>query len=79
MLSGYVLTHARLGSAHPSHVDAPLAYVRKRCATIVPLYALGVLLSAILRMAQGRALPPLWVLALQSFLLQVTRSPHALV
>ena len=71
MLSGYVLTHARLTSRDPTRVDAPLTHVRKRCATVVPLYVVGVLLAAVLRMAQRRALPPLWVLASQSFLLQV--------
>ena len=39
MLSGYVLMHARLGSSYPSKVDNTLLFVKKRLASVYPIYA----------------------------------------
>ena len=70
MLSGYILTHARLCSSRPDRFDDPLTFMWKRLASVFPMYALGVLLSAINKMAWGRPLPSVWNLLLQSWLLQ---------
>jgi len=70
VLSGYVLTHARLHSSDPSHVDGPFYHVAKRLSTIFPVYAFSVVFSLIIRMKRGADLPNAMVLIAQSFLLQ---------
>ncbi|QDZ21555.1 hypothetical protein A3770_06p40730 [Chloropicon primus] len=70
MLSGFVLTHARLTSRDPSKVDDTLTFVWKRLANIFPMYAVGVLIAALIRVAQSKTLPQTWILVLQSWLLQ---------
>ncbi|KAK3253314.1 hypothetical protein CYMTET_37437 [Cymbomonas tetramitiformis] len=70
MLSGYVLTHARLGSSKPEATDPPLVFLWKRTATIFPMYAFGVFLALLVKIADSKSLPDTWILALQSVLLQ---------
>lgn len=70
VLSGYVLTHARLHSSDPSRVDGPFSHVAKRLSTIFPMYAVGVLLAAIIQICKGGNLPNIEVLLVQSFMLQ---------
>ena len=45
MLSGYVLTHARLNSRKPTVVDHPWTALWKRTSSIFPMYAVGVILD----------------------------------
>ena len=59
VLSGFVLTHARLGSRDPSKVDGPAVHFWKRSATIYPMYAVAVLGSAVIRMESDQELPKL--------------------
>ena len=70
MLSGFVLTHARLTSRDPSKVDGPLHFLWKRTANIFPMYSFGVLIAGILIIVKGKELPKYWILILQSWLLQ---------
>jgi len=70
MLSGFVLTHARLTSPDPSRVDDPVTFVWKRMANIFPLYAFGVVVSALIRVGLKANTPKWWILVLQSWLLQ---------
>ena len=70
MLSGYVLTHARLSSKSPEKVESPLVFFHKRTATIYPLYALGVLLMLGVRVGLGSELPGWGPLVAQAFLMQ---------
>jgi len=70
VLSGYVLTHARLNSSKPANVDRPFSHVAKRLSTIFPMYAFGLFLTMILRVAQDLKLPRYDTLIAQSFLMQ---------
>jgi peptidoglycan/LPS O-acetylase OafA/YrhL len=70
LLSGYVLTHARLNSSDATKVDAPFQHVGKRLATLFPMYVLGVILSMIIRIVKNMPFPRIDVLVGQSFLLQ---------
>ena len=70
VLSGFVLTHARLGSRDPSKVDGPAVHFWKRSATIYPMYAVAVLGSAVIRMKSDQELPAFGVLTAQIFLVQ---------
>ena len=70
MLSGYVLTHARLNSRKPDRVDLPLVSLWKRTSSIYPMYAVGVVLDMMAFIAKGQPLPDFSVLIAQSFLLQ---------
>jgi len=70
VLSGYVLTHARLNSSDPSRVDGPFKHVAKRLGAIFPVYAFTVVLALIIRMVRGAKLPSVDVLLAQSYLLQ---------
>ena len=70
MLSGYVLAHARLGSPNPDRVDGPLRSIWKRSASIYPMYAVGLLLSALVRIGADRELPKAGYLVPQAFLVQ---------
>ena len=70
MLSGYVLTHARLNSRDPAKFDGPYKHIAKRLSTIFPMYAFGVFLSMLIRILSGLTLPGYDVLIGQSFLMQ---------
>ena len=70
MLSGYVLTHARLNSRDPTKVDGPYANIAKRLSTIFPMYAFGVFLSMLIQILRDLALPGYGVLIGQAFLMQ---------
>ena len=54
MLSGYVLTHARLNSRKPERVDSPLVSLWKRTSSIYPMYAVGVVLDMLAFIAKVR-------------------------
>jgi len=69
-LSGYVLTHARLNSSNPEKTDGFLSHIAKRLATVFPVYAFGILLTLILRIARDLKLPRFDTLIAQSFLMQ---------
>ena len=70
MLSGFVLTHARLSSPDPNATDPPVKFIVKRLASVYPMYALGLMLVAVTRAADGRSLPESWILTIQAWLLQ---------
>lgn len=70
MLSGYVLTHARLNSRDPTKVDGPYSHIAKRLSTIFPMYSFGVFLSMLIVVLRKLALPGYDVLIAQSYLLQ---------
>jgi len=70
MLSGYVLTHARLNSRDPTKFDGPYTHIAKRLSTIFPMYALGVFLSMLIQILRSIELPGYDVLIGQSFLMQ---------
>eukprot|EP00542_Grammatophora_oceanica_P010719 CAMPEP_0194043410 /NCGR_PEP_ID=MMETSP0009_2-20130614/15043_1 /TAXON_ID=210454 /ORGANISM="Grammatophora oceanica, Strain CCMP 410" /LENGTH=2015 /DNA_ID=CAMNT_0038687603 /DNA_START=1 /DNA_END=6048 /DNA_ORIENTATION=+ len=70
MLSGYVLTHARLNSRDPTKVDGPYKHIAKRLSTIFPMYAFGVFLSMLIRILRDLKLPGYSVLIPQAFLMQ---------
>jgi peptidoglycan/LPS O-acetylase OafA/YrhL len=70
ILSGYVLTHARLNSSNPTKIDGPYKHIAKRLSTIYPMYAFGIVLSVIIRLFKSSKLPGVDVLIAQSFLLQ---------
>ena len=70
LLSGYVLTHARLWSKDPSRVDPPLTYLHKRLATIYPAYVVGLFLALAVRIGRDVELPSTKWMVLQAFLLQ---------
>jgi len=75
VLSGFVLTYARLASGNPNAVDMPLTIVWKRTAGIYPLYAVTLCLTAAVRMSLGHALPSVPTLLSQAALMQ-SFSPH---
>ena len=62
--------HRRDGLSLEGARDRPLAYLRKRLASIYPLYALGLVLSVALRLARGSYLPAWYELGAQALLLQ---------
>eukprot|EP00756_Hemistasia_phaeocysticola_P042647 Hpha_TRINITY_DN16980_c1_g2::TRINITY_DN16980_c1_g2_i2::g.54305::m.54305 len=68
MLSGYVLTHARLNSRNPAEVQKPAAFLVRRLATVFPMYAAGLLVSFLL--ATKQSLPEPRVLVAQSWFVQ---------
>jgi len=70
VLSGFVLTYARLASGKPSAVDMPLTIVWKRTAGIYPMYAATLCMTAAVRMSLGRALPSVLTLLSQTVLMQ---------
>ena len=70
MLSGFVLTHARLSSPDPNATDPPGRFIVKRLASVYPIYALGLVLVEVTRAAGGRSLPESWILTIQAWLLQ---------
>ena len=70
ILSGFVLTHARLNSSNPAKTDGPYKHIAKRLSTIYPMYAFGILLTMLIRLLKGSKLPGVDVLIAQSFLLQ---------
>lgn len=70
VLSGYVLTHARLNSSKPERVDGPYKHISKRLSTIFPMYAFGVFLTAMIRIGKDVELPGYDILIAQSFLTQ---------
>eukprot|EP00961_Rhodomonas_salina_P077699 1042434-Rhodomonas_salina.1 len=63
--AGYVNAHARQHSSSPDSIDAPLLFLAKRSAPIFPVYALGIVLAALLRMTEDSKLPPWWILGPQ--------------
>lgn len=48
MLSGFILTYARLNSSDPRQCDHPLKFVWKRLASIFPTYAMTLCITSIL-------------------------------
>ena len=70
MLSGYVLTHARLNSRDPTKVDGPYNHIAKRLSTIFPMYSFGVFVSMLIVVFRNLNLPGYDVLIAQSYLMQ---------
>ncbi|KAK3259199.1 hypothetical protein CYMTET_31793 [Cymbomonas tetramitiformis] len=46
MLSGFILTYARLNSSEPGQCDPPLKFLWKRLASIFPIYAMTLCITA---------------------------------
>lgn len=66
MLSGFVLTHARLVSKDPEATEPTLTYLWKRTSGVYPMYAWGMLLAAVDKVRIGREnFPAPWKLGLQ--------------
>ncbi|GMH80884.1 hypothetical protein TrLO_g8428, partial [Triparma laevis f. longispina] len=57
MLSGYVLTHARLNSRDPGKLDRLDTMLIKRTTSIYPLYCIGLLVALVVLMVRGGKLP----------------------
>ena len=57
MLSGFVLTHARLRSKRSAERQSACLFVKKRTAVIYPLFACALFLALLIRMWLGKALP----------------------
>ena len=70
MLSGFVLTHARLKSKDPHRHDLAIMFVWKRTATVYPLYAFGLGLALIINWWRDYTLPEWYELVAQGFFLQ---------
>jgi hypothetical protein len=70
MLSGYVLTLARLASRTPDAPQPVLAFVQKRAAVIYPPFAFSLFLGLAQRRWEGEALPKFYHLAAQGVLAQ---------
>ena len=70
MLSGFVLTHARLKKPDPHRRESALLFLRKRTATVYPLYAFGLLLALAVGWWRGDALPASYELVAQGFFVQ---------
>ena len=70
MLSGFVLTHARLKSKNLYRHDKAILFVRKRTATVYPLYAFGIGLALIINWWRDYTLPEWYELVAQGFFLQ---------
>jgi hypothetical protein len=70
MLSGFILTHARLASSKPSVCDTEMVFMRKRLSSVYPLYLCSLLLAAVIKWHEGGNLPSLKVLQCQLLLLQ---------
>lgn len=70
MLSGFVLTHARLKSKDLYRHDMAILFVRKRTATVYPLYAFGIGLALIINWWRDYTLPEWYELIAQGFFLQ---------
>jgi hypothetical protein len=70
MLSGYVLTLARLASRNPDAPQPVLAFVQKRAAVIYPPFAVTLFLGLAQRWWEGEALPKFYHLAAQGVLAQ---------
>ena len=70
MLSGFVLTHARLKSKDLYRHDRAILFVRKRTATVYPLYAFGIGLALIINWWRDYTLPEWYELVAQGFFLQ---------
>ena len=70
MLSGFVLTHARLRSKQPGRPQSVLTFLRKRTAAVYPLYALGLFLALLVNWWRQRSLPEWYELVAQACLVQ---------
>jgi hypothetical protein len=70
MLSGYVLSLARLASRTPDAPQPVLAFVQKRAAVIYPPFAVSLFLGLAQRWWEGEALPKFYHLAAQGVLAQ---------
>jgi hypothetical protein len=70
MLSGYVLTLARLASRTPEAPQSVVSFVQKRAAVIYPPFAVTLFLGLAQRRWEGEALPQFYHLAAQSVLAQ---------
>ena len=70
MLSGFVLTHAKLKSKQPSRRENVALFIKKRTAVIYPVYALSVLLAYLIDWWRDKALPPWYVGLSQGLLAQ---------
>ena len=70
MMSGFVLTHARLKSKQPSRRESVVLFIKKRTAVIYPVYALSVLLAYLIDWWRDKALPPWYVGLSQGLLAQ---------
>jgi len=83
VLSGYVLTHARLNSTSSNDASiGVLSHIAKRLSSIFPMYAFGVIITMLIRVGKSSQLPSWGVLWGQSYLLQSWNplwTEHALV
>ena len=70
MLSGFVLTHARMRSTNPTRRENVAVFLQKRTAVIYPMYALCLLLALLVQWWRDRALPNWWVVLSQGLLVQ---------
>jgi len=70
MMSGFVLTHAKLKSKQPSRRENVALFIKKRTAVIYPVYALSVLLAYLIDWWRDKALPPWYVGLSQGLLAQ---------
>lgn len=74
MISGFLLTHARLKLPADNDNGGVVKFVLRRLAKVMPLYVVAMLLSVLIRVVQGRMLPHLWILMTQFVLAQVKAS-----
>jgi len=76
VMSGFLLTHARLMLPANNEADegTVVKLVLTRLAKVMPLYAVAMLLSVLIRIMEGRMLPHLWILITQFVLAQVMRA-----
>lgn len=63
--AGYVNAHARQHSSAPDKLEPAWIFAIKRAGAIFPVYALGMVIAVILRMADNRRLPNWWILGSQ--------------
>ena len=70
MLSGYVLTHARLNARDPDKLDSPVTFTAVRIATLFPMYAIGLVVALLIRISTEKPVPNWYEMGLQGLLLQ---------
>ena len=70
MLSGYVLTHARLNARDPDKLDSPATFTAVRIATLFPMYALGLVVALLIRIGTEKSVPGWYEMGAQGLLLQ---------
>ena len=75
MLSGYVLTHARLNARDPDKLDSPVTFTAVRIATLFPMYAIGLVVALLIRIGTEKSVPNWYEMGLQGLLLQAWIPP----